>query len=219
MKVVTIDGPAASGKSSVSRELANRMGWSWVSTGAFYRGLAFVAQKTGTHVEDEAALVALASSKVWRVEKAIENTKVIFEEEDVTEHIYKEEVGAAASKLSSLAGVRKSLLEAQRQMASDDSWLIAEGRDCGTVVFPEAPLKVYLTARSEARAQRRASEQGVSLEETQKSQAERDRQDATRKAAPMQVPESAHVIDTSTLNLEQVVDEVQKLAKNSLGSI
>ena len=219
MKVVTIDGPAASGKSSVSRELASRLGWSWVSTGAFYRGLAFVAQRTGTAVDDEKALVDLAVSDVWSVEKDPENTKVVFQGADVTEHIYKEEVGAAASKLSSLAGVRKSLLEAQRDMAKSDEWMIAEGRDCGTVVFPEAPLKVYLTARSEARAQRRASEQGASLEETQKAQAERDRQDATRKAAPMQVPESAHVIDTSTLSLEQVVDEVQKLAETSIGSI
>jgi cytidylate kinase len=203
----------------VSRELAARMGWSWVSTGAFYRGLAYVAQKTGTAVGDEIALVKLAGSEIWRVEKSPENTKVVFQDEDVTEYIYKEEVGVAASKLSSLPEVRKALLEAQRKMATKDGWLIAEGRDCGTVVFPEAPLKVYLTARSEARAQRRASEQGASVEETQKAQAERDKQDSTRKAAPMQIPDSAHVIDTSALNLQQVVDEVQRLAETSINSI
>jgi len=219
MKVVTIDGPAASGKSSVSREVAKKMGWAWVSTGAFYRGLAYVALQTQTPLQSESELAALANSDIWSVEKDPETTKVMYQGQDVSEHIYKEEVGSAASQISSLPAVRKSLLEAQRAMAKADEWLIAEGRDCGTVVFPQAPLKIYLTARSEARAERRAAEQGASVQETIEAQKQRDLQDSTRKAAPMQVPDSAEVIDTSTLTLEQVVEKVSALAESQIKGV
>lgn len=219
MKVVTIDGPAASGKSSVSREVARKMGWAWVSTGAFYRGLAYVALETKTPLDNEKALAELAESDVWSVEKDLETTRVMLNGQDVSEHIYKEEVGTAASQISSLPAVRRSLLEAQRSMATNGEWLIAEGRDCGTVVFPQAQLKIYLTARSEARAQRRAAEQGASLEETQEAQKQRDLQDSTRKTAPMQVPDSAEVIDTSTMTLEQVVEKVSSLAQSQLNEV
>ncbi len=211
LKVVTIDGPAASGKSSVSRELAKSMGWKWVSTGAFYRGLAYVAQVSGADLSNESELSELALSDCWGVILSEERTKVFFDNKEVTDNIYKEEVGSAASQLSLYPKVRESLLAAQRACANDKSWLVAEGRDCGTVVFPEASLKIYLTARSEARAQRRAAEEGISVEETAKAQAERDHQDTTRKASPLQVPEQAHVIDTSTLDLNQVVEKVKSL--------
>lgn len=214
LQVVTIDGPVASGKSSVSRELAQSMGWKWVSTGAFYRGLAYVAQATNANLKNEKELSDLASSDRWRVELANERTRVILDELDVTDKIYKEDVGTAASQLSLFPMVRESLLQAQRQCAGSDYWLVAEGRDCGTVVFPEAPVKFYLTARSEARAQRRAAEEGVSVAETQKAQKQRDKQDTTRKASPLQIPESAHVIDTSTMDLNQVVNAVRELVKS-----
>lgn len=216
LRVVTIDGPAASGKSSVSRELAKSLGWKWVSTGAFYRGLAYVAQVSGTDLGSESALSELATSDRWGVVLSDERTKVFFEGEEVTDNIYLEEVGSAASQLSLYPKVRESLLAAQRACAGNSEWLVAEGRDCGTVVFPEAPLKIYLTARSEARAQRRAAEEGISVVETAKAQAERDHQDTTRKAAPLQVPEQAHVIDTSTMDLNQVVEKVRSLVGSEL---
>ncbi|MCB0408020.1 MAG: (d)CMP kinase [Bdellovibrionales bacterium] len=216
LQVVTIDGPAASGKSSVSRELAREMGWRWVSTGAFYRGLAYVAQATGVDIGSEEALSRLAHSSIWEVQLGEDRTKVFLNGNDVTENIYREEVGTAASQLSLYPKVRASLLAAQRACANASSWLVAEGRDCGTVVFPEAPLKIYLTARSEARAQRRAAEEGSSLEEMQRVQAERDKQDTTRKAAPLQIPENAHVIDTSSMELNEVVDAVKALVETSL---
>lgn len=216
VKVVTIDGPAASGKSSVSRNVAQKMGWDWVSTGAFYRGLSYVAQATHTDLKDEEALGQLAISNVWEVHLGQDRTKVLFEGEDVTDNIYKEEIGNVASQISHYPEVRKSLLKGQRECANKERWLVAEGRDCGTVIFPTAPLKIYLTAQSEARAQRRAAQEGTSLEETQRAQAQRDQQDSTRKAAPLQIPEQAHVIDTSTLNLEQVVERVLNLIKQEL---
>jgi len=208
-KVVTIDGPAASGKSSVSRELARRLGWNWVSTGAFYRGLAFVAHATKTNLEDEEALAQLAVSPQWRVEMAPDNTKVYLGNKDVTDHIFQEQVGGIASKISHFPKVREALLIPQRDCEHRSNGLVAEGRDCGTVVFPHAKVKIYLTARQVNRAERRAKDLGLSIAETVKAQEQRDQQDSSRKAAPMKVPENALVIDTTELDFNQVVDLVE----------
>lgn len=214
--VVTIDGPAASGKSSVSRGLAQKMGWKWVSTGAFYRGLACVAQDIGVSIEDEAALVALAESKDWKVVLGAERTQVFYGKKDMTDQVYTEETGSAASKISHYPLVRKSLLQAQRDCAIGVAGLVAEGRDCGTVVFPGAPVKIFLTAHSDNRAVRRAKEEGKSVEETQKAQQIRDRQDSTRQAAPLQIPDGAVVVDTSEMGLNQVIDHVVAIVKKTL---
>ncbi len=214
--VVTIDGPAASGKSSVSRGLAQKMGWKWVSTGAFYRGLACVAKDIGVSIEDEKALVALAESKDWNVVLGDQRTQVFYGKKDMTDQVYTEETGSAASKISHYPLVRKSLLQAQRDCAIGVKGLVAEGRDCGTVVFPNAPIKFFLTAHSENRAVRRAKEEGKSVEETQKAQIIRDRQDSTRQAAPMQVPEGAVVVDTSEMGLNEVIDHVVGIVQKTL---
>src|SRR5690242_11246027 len=144
--IITIDGPAASGKTSVSRELARMLGWSWVSTGAFYRGLAYVAQLAGVALDDENALSELCHSNIWEVRMTPENTLVFFKGKDVSARIYDEDNGAAASKVSQYMKVRKNLLEVQRRCAMNVAGLVAEGRDCGTVVFPDAPVKIYLDA-------------------------------------------------------------------------
>lgn len=208
-KVITIDGPAASGKSSVSRELAKRLGWQWVSTGSFYRGLAFVALQLHIDLDDVQGLSRLAHSAVWAVKMTPERTQVLFQNEEVTDQISHEDVGAFASRISHYPEVRKSLLAAQRACAQNVPGLVAEGRDCGTVVFPEAQAKVYLTASSEHRAARRAAEHGASADEIIAAQKVRDQQDSTRKAAPLQVPENALVVDTTNLSLMQVVDKVE----------
>ncbi len=207
--VITIDGPAASGKSSVSRELAKRLGWQWVSTGAFYRGLAFVAMQLGIPLDDVQALSKLAHSDQWEVRLTEDQTLVFFKGQDVTEMISREDVGSYASKVSHYPEVRKALLEAQRKCSEGPQGLVAEGRDCGTVVFPVAEAKVYLTANSDDRAARRAAEHGTSAEIIKKAQEVRDLQDSTRTAAPLQVPADAYVVDTSSLSLNEVVDQVQ----------
>lgn len=214
--VITIDGPAASGKTSVSRELADRLGWPWVSTGAFYRGLAYVASQLKTDMFSEKALVDLAVSNKWSVEMTPEKTCVLFAGQDVTDEISREEIGNLASKISSYKEVRKALLDAQRQCAKSPG-LVAEGRDCGTVVFPQAPLKIFLTARAEDRAARRAKDEGKSVTETQDAQRIRDAQDANRKTAPLAISEDAHVIDTSELNFMEVVHKVEDLVRAKLG--
>lgn len=211
--VVTIDGPSASGKSSVSREVARRHGWAWVSTGAFYRGLAFVAQEMGVSPDDEANLVELTKNPIWSVEMGEDRTRVMLKNLDVTDQIYREDVGSAASRLSLLPKVRASLLQAQRDCMNGVKGLVAEGRDCGTVVFPDAQLKIYLTAHSDSRAGRRAKEEGRSVEEMRVATTKRDHQDSTRKSAPLQIPENAVVIDTTDMALPAVIEHVDKLIR------
>ena len=214
--VITIDGPAASGKSSVSRELARRLGWNWVSTGAFYRGLAYVALQKHIDLNDVNSLVSLIADPVWSVRLTPQKTSVIFKDQDVTEQIAHEEVGNYASKISHYPEVRQMLLNNQRVLSEGPDGLIAEGRDCGTVVFPEAKIKVYLTASSENRAARRAAELGLEQKDLVEAQKKRDEQDSTRKAAPLQIPENALVLDSTTLSLNEVVEKVEFFVKNKL---
>lgn len=216
--VVTIDGPAASGKSSVSRDLAARLGWKWVSTGAFYRGLAWVAVKEKLDLSDTKALVALCSSSVWKVEMLPEKTAVMWRGKDVSDEVFADSVGQQASQVSQLQEVRKALLQAQRDCANLGPGLVAEGRDCGTVVFPKAVLKVFLTASEEARAARRANEHGLALDKIQASQRDRDKQDSTRTAAPLQVPPDGKVLDTNHLTLTEATDQIYGWAKTALGN-
>lgn len=213
-KVVTIDGPAASGKTSVSRELARRLGWKWVSTGAFYRGLGYAALHLKMNLDDERALADLAmQSNVWSVEMRDEETQVLFQGRDVTQDVQAEEIGQVASRISHFPKVRASLLAAQRFCQETTEGLVAEGRDCGTVVFPSAEAKVYLTARQEDRAERRAKEQGLSADATIEAQKQRDLQDSTRKASPLAVPDEALVLDTTSMDFDEVVRAVEQFAK------
>jgi cytidylate kinase len=214
--VITIDGPAASGKSTVSRELASRLGWQWVSTGAFYRGLAYAALQTKVDITDVKALTELAHSSIWNVHMANARTQVFFKNHEVTDDIFHEDVGNIASKISHYPEVRKALLEAQRNCSAGPQGLVAEGRDCGTVVFPQAQAKIYLTASSEHRAARRAAELGLNQEETQEAQKVRDQQDSTRKTAPLQVPENAFVLDTTDMALDEVVEKVEAFVRGKL---
>jgi CMP/dCMP kinase len=207
LKVITIDGPAASGKSSVSREVARRLGWPWVSTGAFYRGLALVALREGVNEDDVPGLVALGLSNSWRVEMQSSQTRVFHLGEDITDDALSESNGTRASQISRIPEVRQALLQAQRACTQLGPGLIAEGRDCGSVVFPEAFLKVFLTASQEVRAHRRALEKGSD---------QRDARDASRAAAPMQVPQGAKVLDSNTMTLHEVSDQVEAWAREAL---
>lgn len=214
--LVTIDGPSASGKSSVSRELARLMGWRWVSTGAFYRGLAFVAIKEGIAPNDVEGLVSLTTRSIWSVQMLEDQTRVFYRDRDVSQEVFSEENGSRASVISQIPRVREALLKNQRDCARGVPGLVAEGRDCGTVVFPQAPLKVYLTASEEERAMRRSREQGLDLERTQTQQKQRDEQDASRAAAPLQIPPDARVMNSSGLTLNQVVAELQTWVKEAI---
>lgn len=213
--VVTIDGPAASGKTSVSRELSKRLGCRWVSTGTFYRGIAYIVHTKNVNPKDEKAVVNLIDNEDWEVQMDADKTRFYYNGKDVTSEIHKEEIGNVASQISGLPEVRRDLLQAQRD-CENSRGLVAEGRDCGTVVFPQAAVKVYLTARSEDRAARRAQEQGGRAEDIHELQKVRDAQDSGRKVAPLQIAPGAHVIDTSQLSLDEVVDRVHTICQSVL---
>lgn len=214
--VITIDGPAASGKSSLSRELSKKLGCPWVSTGAFYRGLGYAALQLNTDLTDPIALSELCSSNVWEVRLAFDRTQVYFKNENVTDQIGQEAVGNVASKISHYPEVRQSLLDHQRNCAIINDGLIAEGRDCGTVVFPHAEVKFYVTADSENRAQRRAQELGMDEKTLVQQQQIRDKQDSTRKVAPLSVPADAIVIDTTAMDLDAVVAAAEKHVRSKI---
>ncbi len=214
--VITIDGPAASGKSSVSRELAKLFSIPWVSTGAFYRGLAYVAIQNKVDLTNKEALTELAMSDIWKVVMAPEKTQVWLRNQDVTSLIFQEEVGNVASKISHYHEVRSSLLDQQRQCAMIERGLVAEGRDCGTVVFPQAEVKVYITASSEHRAHRRAQELGLDEKELVLQQKQRDEQDSNRKVAPLQIPKDALVVDTTSMSLDEAIQKIYQFAKSKI---
>lgn len=219
--VITIDGPAASGKTSVSRDLANKMGWKWISTGAFYRGLACIAFREKTNLDDPKAVADLARSDIWAVEMTDQQTNVVYRGINITDEIGREDNGQNASKISKYPEVRQALLPLQRACASSSYVLVAEGRDCGTVVFPDAVMKVYLDANSDSRAIRRSIEytgefDTKSYKEQKALQEQRDASDTQRAHAPLQIPEGADVIDTSAMGLNDVVDTIETLARATL---
>lgn len=181
-----------------------------------YRGLAYVAINMGVDLENVQGLAELTHNPVWNISLEPERTKVYFKNQDVTDDIAHEDVGNFASKISHYPEVRKALLDAQRNCGSGPDNLVAEGRDCGTVVFPDATAKVFLTASSEHRAARRATELGLEQEDMVKAQKQRDHQDSSRKVAPLAIPENAFVVDSTDLTLGEVIDKVEGYVRTKL---
>jgi len=215
-KIITIDGPAASGKSSLSRELARKLGWNWVSTGAFYRALGLVAYKNSVDLDDEGALLAtLKKHNIEILPHKIQTEVRVDGQMCSQEDIYSEENGGRASKLSRHQKVRDAVLEFQRACYNDPG-LIAEGRDCGTVVFPKAQLKIFLEADTTSRALRRGDQEKTptkDIQVMQKTLEQRDFQDSTRKSAPLVKASDSWVLDTSKLSLSEVNTKAFEKAK------
>jgi cytidylate kinase len=214
---VAIDGPAGAGKSTVTRKVAERLGYVIVDTGALYRVVALAAEQAGVSFDDEPRAAALAESLV--AENAVQLRRgqdgvpqVLLRGQDVSTAIRTQNIGQGASKVSAHPGVRRALLELQRSQGRDGG-VVLEGRDIGTVVFPDAEAKFYLTASVEVRAQRRRDELAArgtppSLQEVLSEVSERDRRDSTRPVAPLCQAEDAQLVDSSTLSIEQVVEQI-----------
>ncbi len=214
MPVITVDGPSGSGKGTVCRLLADKLGWDVLDSGAIYRVLSLAALHHQIALDNEEALVPLAANLdvQFLVDSQTNAGKVILEGEDVTSTIRNEEVGAAASKVAALPRVREALLRRQRAFKTERG-LIADGRDMGTVVFQDAPLKIYLTASAQERARRRyveLNERGldVTLSGLLQDIQARDERDMNRTVAPLVPAGDAIEIDTSELNAQQVFDKV-----------
>jgi cytidylate kinase len=202
--VVAIDGPAGAGKSSVARAVAHELGFTYLDSGALYRSVALAA------LERNAPPAALAASLDIRP-----GERVLVDGRDVTEAIRAPAVSEAASRAATDPVVRRALVALQRRMLSNGDW-VAEGRDIGTVVSPEAEVKVFLTASPQERARRRATELGADPDTVLAEQAIRDRRDAQREHSPLKPAPGAVVLDTSGLSMEEVVARVVGLAKASL---
>lgn len=211
-KVVTIDGLAASGKSSVSRLLAAKLGWEWVSTGAFYRTIGLLCLRKDVNCAAEEEVLAAFQNEDWQVVMNPERTKVFIDGKDVTEQIYQENVGTAASNISVHTKIRQAILQAQRDCLTPQG-LVAEGRDCGSVIFPSAGLKIFLVADPVKRAQRRAQQEGLDPKEVLQVQKQRDEQDSIRIEAPTIAPEGSITMDTSEHTLEEIVDKIYAMAQ------
>jgi len=204
--VIAIDGPSASGKGAVASRVAEALGFHYLESGALYRLVALRALQTGTDREEPLAAIAASMPVVFQA------GKIILDKQDVTEDVRSEACGNKASEVARLPGVRQALLKRQRGFRQPPG-LVADGRDMGTIVFPDAALKIFLTASPEVRAERRYKQlidKGIpaNLRSLSRDLAERDERDRKRSVAPLVPAPDSQVLDSSALSIDQVVERV-----------
>ncbi len=206
--LIAIDGPAGAGKSTVARALAERLGLTYLDSGAMYRCVALSALRAGAPLDDGGELARLAHG----LEIALADGRVLLNGEDVTDAIRAPEVSAAASRVSVHPGVREAMVERQRALIGSGDYVV-EGRDIGTVVSPDAPLKVFLTASDSERARRRAAETDEPVERVRAALASRDDRDSRREHGALRRAADSTELDTTGLDVEQVVDRIVAIAQ------
>ncbi|QBY05776.1 (d)CMP kinase [Thalassotalea sp. HSM 43] len=218
--LITIDGPSGAGKGTVARIVAEQLGWNFLDSGAIYRVLAVATEHHGIDVDNEESVIPLAAH--LDVEFSVEDneTRILLEGEDVTDNIRTETVGAVASKVAAYPRVREALLRRQRAFRETPG-LIADGRDMGTVVFPDAKVKVFLDASAEERARRRylqLQQKGgdVSIGRLLEDIRLRDDRDRNRAVAPLVPAEGALIVDSTEMSIEQVVEKILLFASEKL---
>lgn len=221
--ILTIDGPAGTGKSSVSQDVARRLGYSFLDTGAMYRAIALAAISRKVALDDLAALGELAERVAVDFDWSANPPRVRLDGQDVADAIRTEQVSSGASKVAVAPRVRAAMVRLQQQVGQARPDLVTEGRDQGTVVFPNAGLKAYLTATAEERAKRRllqlqAKGQPAVYDDLLAQIRERDARDSGRSVGPLSVPVGAHVLDTTTMTQEQVTQAIVDLARERLAA-
>jgi len=219
--VVTIDGPSGSGKGTISHYIAQKLGWHFLDSGALYRLTALSVLNHSLPLDDEAVVADMARKlDVHFDTEAGGDVEIFLENKQVTHKIRTEQCGNAASKVAVVPAVREALLERQRGFRQAPG-LVADGRDMGTVVFPDAPLKIFLTASAEERAKRRYNqlkEKGIdaNLAALQGEIAERDKRDAQRAVSPLKAADDAVIIDSTHMSIDEVVEQVMSLCRNTV---
>lgn len=219
--IITIDGPAGTGKTSVAHELASRLGIDSLDTGAMYRAIALIAIENDLDIEDHDAIVQELASHVLDFDWSSTPPVILLDGRNVESRIREDDVNQLVSKIANIGALRKELVNAQRRIADGHPRLVTEGRDQGSVVFPDAEFRFYLDASPRIRAERRTAqlrrrEQPVDEEEILHSIEERDHRDETRSDGPLLVPEGAIRIDTGKLTLVGVVDELESVIRDGL---
>ncbi len=212
--VITIDGPAGAGKTTVSKALANRLQYKYIDTGALYRGVAFEAHAKGISPDDDHRLEALCNELELKFVRNNKGVRLYSGETDISDYIRTPEMSMTASAVSARPVVREALLGLQRKMGAEKA-AVFEGRDMGTVVFPEADVKFFLTADLEIRASRRHKEleekkSPQKFEEVERDMQRRDNNDSSRKVAPLKPSEDAILIDSSQYSVESVIEQMMK---------
>ncbi|MCD2261987.1 (d)CMP kinase [Dietzia aurantiaca] len=220
---IAIDGPAGTGKSTLARTLAGRVGGAYLDTGAMYRVATLHVLREGIDPEDGEAVSAATADLPLEIGTDAGAERILLASEDVSEEIRTAPVTANVSAVSAVAQVRENLVRLQRRLAAGGGTVVLEGRDIGTVVLPDAEVKVYLTASPEVRARRRtdqdrAAGRAAEYDEVLAAVIERDRKDSTRAASPLRPAADAVVIDTSDLTLEEVLDRLVALAEGTEAS-
>ena len=212
--IVTLDGPAGTGKSTVSKEVAFRLGVPRLDTGAFYRAAGLAAMRADVDLADHEAVANVVAG----ISLDQDEGRMLLDGLDVSEEIRSQAATEASSMVSTHPEVRGLLVVYQREwVARHDNRAVVEGRDIGSVVFPEATVKVYLDARPEVRAQRRADQTGKAQAGVLAELSARDERDSTRQASPLIVPDGAVLIDTSDMTIDEVVDRIVGLASEAAG--
>jgi cytidylate kinase len=212
--IITIDGPSGAGKTTVSRMLADRLGYKYIDTGALYRGVALEAISAGLNPDDDTGLENILSSLKMKFVCGEKEMRLISNDLDITDKIRTPEISMFASAASARPVVRKFLLELQRELGRDKG-VVFEGRDMGTVVFPDADVKFYLDASHKTRSLRRyrefKSETSQTLEDVEKDIKRRDKDDSARELAPLKASEDAVIIDSTHLSARDVVDRMMNV--------
>ncbi|MCK4342668.1 MAG: (d)CMP kinase [Phycisphaerae bacterium] len=211
--IITIDGPAGSGKSTTARKLAARLGIPYLDTGAMYRAVTLAALEAGVDLNDEAALTAVAEREDYQLDLGPTHIRVTLNGRDVTEEIRSMHVNDHTRFIAGSPGVRRILIQKQREIGVRIGDLVTEGRDQGTAAFPDAEIKFFLDAAAEKRAERRLHElladgEEVTFEQVLANVNERDRTDSERPVAPLSVPEGAIRLDTTHLSIAEVLDTI-----------
>jgi cytidylate kinase len=213
--VITIDGPGGSGKGTIAMRLAEELGWHFLDSGALYRLVAVAALDRGVAEDDETGLADLAHGLDVRFGLSEEGMVILLDGNYISGRLRSEDVSAMASRVAAIPAVRAALKHRQRAFRKPPG-LVADGRDMGTVIFPDAKLKIYLTASAEARAERRYKQlkekgENVTLSRLFQDIKKRDERDSSRAVSPLRPADDAHVIDSTEMTINEVLDEIRKL--------